>query len=873
MKTFTLILALLLLSSSPLILYSQKKTKLSPEEIEKYEKQVAGLVDYFESTLNFLGDPKSVAKEKEIVFNESYLKMFVSDKVQIEDDLDENREVPLYKNVQAYLKDIGFFFRHVKFEFVVADITHYENDKGLHYFKVTFNRSLNGMPVTGDSVSTRKVRYLEVNLDVDNNDLKIASVYTTKLNEAEEARAWWNNLPVAWKSVLGKNVFVLDSVELSNLMYYDAQQIIVLQKGYQPDLPQDTTAKFGIDIPEEKNRETGKVLPCDTILCNTESLYAGLKGVLRQQEINLAGNHEIISLSPLTELTELRVIDCSNTLVTDLVPIRNLNHLEVINFSETPVDDISPLHYTTTLRELNCSYTLIKDLTPIDGLVNLESLKCEGIKLTSLDFASQMKKLKLLDCSNTRIYNLSPVEAMATIESLDISGTNVVNLDVVKMLTHLTYLNCEHTTISSLVPHADLINLEILRISNTEVRSLVPLDGLPALKRIYCDNTLIEKQEAIQFMRDHPECLVIFESEDLFLSWNELEEPWKEIVRKSGQISEPPTREELHQVLTTGKLNVSGNTDITTLNPVKRLFNLTLLDVSSTKIADFTPIAEAVELEELNVSNTAIASVDFMSKLSRLHILNIENTKVSSLTPLEKLSSLKFIYADSTGIDDAIAFNFKKKIPGCIVIYKTKELETWWKNLPASWKSLFTEQYAVHSSPTTEQLHSLLFLDSLSVTDNLKIDDLTPVSIMKGLKSINLNRTMVISLQPLELLSDMESVTINQSPVNDLISLTGLTRLISLNIENTPLESLEPIASLFELKSLNASGSQLKTITPLQGLIKLEEVRLNNTLIKSLKPLLELPSLKTLECYNTKLTTKVVDKFKEAKPDCKVVYY
>ena len=121
---------------------------------------------YTESTLNFLGDPKSVMKEKEIVINESYLKMFLNDKVQVEDDLDENREVPLYKDVQAYLKDIGFFYRRVKFEFVIADITHLVNDQNNHYFKVTFNRSLNGLTVMGDSVSSRKVRYMEINLNI-----------------------------------------------------------------------------------------------------------------------------------------------------------------------------------------------------------------------------------------------------------------------------------------------------------------------------------------------------------------------------------------------------------------------------------------------------------------------------------------------------------------------------------------------------------------------------------------------------------------------------------------------------------------------------------------------------------------------------------
>ena len=55
--------------------------------------------------------------------------------------------------------------------------------------------------------------------------------------------------------------------------------------------------------------------------------------------------------------------------------------------------------------------------------------------------------------------------------------------------------------------------------------------------------------------------------------------------------------------------------------------------------------------------------------------------------------------------------------------------------------------------------------------------------------------------------------------------------------------------------------------------MKLEEIKLNNTLIKSLKPLLELPKLKSLECYNTKISSKTVDKFKEEKPQVNVVYY
>jgi Leucine-rich repeat (LRR) protein len=873
LKKFTQRLFILLFLFSAIGVHAQKKGSLTAQELEKYKQQVTSLVKYVEGTLNFLGDPSSVVKEKEIIINESYLKMFLNDKVQVEDDLDENREVPLYKDVQAYLKDIGFFYRRVKFEFVIADITHFVNEQDKHYFKVTFNRSLSGTTVTGDSVSSRKVRYMEVNLDVNANALKIASIYTTKLDEKEETRVWWNNLSLTWKAIFGNNVFISDSIELSDVVFFADSLVVVSQKTDEKTVLSDSTVNYQIVLPDDKKIDSVDLAFADTFYFDEEPIYTKLKGILKQLKIDVSNNHEINNLSPLTELTELREINCSNTLVTDLFPIRNLNHLELLNCSETPVDDISPLYYSNTLKELNCGYTLISDLSPISGLVNLENLRCDGIKITNLDFVIQMKNLKSLDCSNTRIYDLNPLTELKALEDLDISGTSVINLSTLKELTNLTYLNCEKTSVSSLEPLIDLPKLEVLRISNTSVTTLETLNEADSLKRIYCDNTEIPKSEAIQFMRDNPECLVIFESEDLFLGWKELENPWKEIVRKNAQISEQPTQEELHQVLTVDKLDISGNKEITTLNPIKRLFNLTVLNVSSTNLKDFTPISEVMELEDLNISNNTLSAIDFLSKSDRLHVLNIENTQVASLSPLEKLTNLKTIYADNTGINDSKAFQFKVKNRNCLVVYKTGELEGWWKSLPVAWKNLFSSQFKIDSPPTKEQLHHILFLDSLVINDNSQINDLSPLTIMKGLKNLTLAGTQVSSLQPLSQLTELEVFQCNQNPVSDLTPLSGLTKLLSLDIENTPVSDLESIAVLLDLRSLNASGTQLKSIDPVESLIKLEEIKLNNTLIKSLKPLLELPRLKSLECYNTKITSKTVDKFKEAKPGCKVVYY
>ena len=100
------ILSILLLG----LAFSGQAQKLSKDEIAKYENEIKTMVSYLEETMNFLGDSTSTALEKEIVFTESWSKIFIDDKVQIEDDLDVNRKSPINKDVQAYLKDIDFFF-------------------------------------------------------------------------------------------------------------------------------------------------------------------------------------------------------------------------------------------------------------------------------------------------------------------------------------------------------------------------------------------------------------------------------------------------------------------------------------------------------------------------------------------------------------------------------------------------------------------------------------------------------------------------------------------------------------------------------------------------------------------------------------------
>ncbi len=82
------------------------------------------LVDFLEYSFNTLGNAKTTVRDKDVIINQSFAKIFRDGDVQIEDDLDDNRETLINKDVQAYLKDIDFFFKEVVFSLnVSASIT------------------------------------------------------------------------------------------------------------------------------------------------------------------------------------------------------------------------------------------------------------------------------------------------------------------------------------------------------------------------------------------------------------------------------------------------------------------------------------------------------------------------------------------------------------------------------------------------------------------------------------------------------------------------------------------------------------------------------------------------------------------------------
>ena len=331
------------------LIYCCEAQKLSKDEVIKYNAEVESLLQYLEETLNFIGDASNGAQEKEIIYSESWNKIFIDDKVQIEDDLDPNRKTPINKDVQAYLKDIDFFFTQASFKFDIQNITNGTRDDGSVFFKVTLSRHLTATTINGETVDNVRNRFVEINLDRKNSSMKIASIYTSKINEKEELRNWWNSLSINWKTRLGKGVKLYDSIPIETVgMINNA----------------DFMASYPIIDPI-----SGDTVLKDKIFKNDMAeLDSKLKQVTQKQYVNISGLREIISVEPLSELSDLLVLDISGTSVEDIKILRNANKLKILRANSTLIEDISALKYVITLEELEIANNNIENIAVVETL-------------------------------------------------------------------------------------------------------------------------------------------------------------------------------------------------------------------------------------------------------------------------------------------------------------------------------------------------------------------------------------------------------------------------------------------------------------------------------------------------------------------------
>lgn len=845
MKSNSLIIKLILFTIIVLLLpnfsFAQKskdKKKDKDEQkkesgVDEYQKQAEDLIHFLEGTLNAIGSQYTPVVEKQIMINDSYSKMFLDDKVQVEDDLDDKRQIYSYKDVQAYLQDIDFFFKNVKFEFKIESVENFTNSDGDIVFKFKTIRHLTGKTIDNDSMNNFIDRYIEINHNENNQSLKIVSMYTTKLNEDAETLKWWQSLSEEWKKIL--------------------------------------KAKSGISDPVN---------------------YEKLKAVLRITELDISNNDKVTSLEPLVKISKLKRLDCSYTKVNDLYPIRNLNKLEILNCSNTEITTIDPLQYATSLHDFFLDNTKIKDINVVENFTNLKKFSFENTAVSNIDALIESSQLEDLRMSGTKVDTIDVLNELGEIKFLRINAVPISNLNALSNLSKLEQLSFSATKIEDISILSKLPNLKVVYFNNTGVKDLKALEKNKKLEKIYCDNTGIDATKASTFMNILPNCLVIYNSDILKKWWEEMSPAWKAIFDEDLK-TDNPTIEQLHRLSLKEEINLAGKSDIKILDPANKFIHLVSIDISGTGISDIAPLKNLVDLQtincakskvtkldalanlkrlvNLNFSNTGVADISPLANCDNLEIINADNTQIDIITALSKLSRLKKVYADNTKLTKETLADFKKENNTCLVVYRTEQLNKWWSDINDNWKSIFKRYVPFTDKPDREQLHQITVLKEIDVKEQNEISGLKPLEILEDLEVLKFTDTRINDLVAIKDLKNIRELICPRNPIDNLIPINNFRKLQVLDCSNTLISDLEPLKDIKSLTVLKISGTKVRGLKDIENLKELVHLDISATKVMLLKPVKELPKLKVLKCYNTNILKMFINSFKEEHPGCEVI--
>lgn len=792
----------------------KKQTKPEDKPIESaanQEERVRDIVKFLEFLMNTLGSEETSARDKEVIVKESYLKIFRDSKVQVEDDLDEKREVITNKDVIAYLKDVDFFFKDVKFEFKIDKIEQSGTPQDIQYYKVSLTREMNGTTSEGKKMTNSMPRFIEVNYDPKHQDLKIVSIYTNQFDEKVALQSWWQGLSLEWQQIFRKKI----------------------------------------------NKPTDSLQVSD------------IKQITQLTDLDASNNTFIRTIDPLTQLSKLVSLKLSGLSITDLNPLRNMTELEDLAIANTNVSNLSVLKYFSKLKRLDISNTPVSDISVLQNLTALQILKLSSTQVSDLSALAALTDLTELSVASSKVSDLTPLASLSKLSSLSAANTPVADANALSGLNALTVLHLDSTHVVIVAGLGKLANLKLLYINHAPVADLTPLQNLPRLEKIYCDQSAVKRPQAEAFMAKNPNVLVIFDSKDLLNWWSSISDTWKEFFSKASGISLTPSKEELARLPKIDSVNVSGQ-NITDLTPLQKLPKLKVLIANKTNIADLSPLGELKELSIIDINETSAKNLAALERLPKLKVIYANNSKVENIE-FQTFPNLQRLYVDGTSVNDVTAARFLEKNPKCLIVYKSVLLKEWWTTLPPGWRDLFSSQDGMSDNPSIEQLHRLIEQTKLTGKD-VPVSSLSTLSEFIRLKELSLSGTALTTITPVESIRLLKSLHITSSPLTTIEGINFFIDLEDLDISNTPIADIYPVWQLSNLKKLNCAGTQIKRIDALEKLESLEFFDCSNTNVNKLDALSYL-KLKTLKCFNTRVSNKAIENFKAAHPECSVMYY
>ncbi len=240
-------------------------------------------------------------------------------------------------------------------------------------------------------------------------------------------------------------------------------------------------------------------IPDLTIIPSLIKELRGLKGV------NISGSN-ISDVSILAGLTDLRTLDASNSKVTNLKALQELESLVMLELSATLINDknSSQLGYFKNLTYLGISGTNISDLEFLrNSPSKISGLDIRGTKVDDLTALSKLSKLKVLQIDGAKISSLKGIENLKNLEYFSTNHTDISDLSTLKDLENLITLKLENTKVTDIEALSGLKKLNELHIAGTDIVDLSPLVNMSDNSALFIGEEQILDLKPIEHLIDN----------------------------------------------------------------------------------------------------------------------------------------------------------------------------------------------------------------------------------------------------------------------------------------------------------------------------------------------------------------------------------
>jgi uncharacterized repeat protein (TIGR02543 family) len=230
-------------------------------------------------------------------------------------------------------------------------------------------------------------------------------------------------------------------------------------------------------------------------------------------------------------------------------------------------------------------------------------------------------------------------------------------------------------------------------------------------------------------------------------------------------VYQPLTKHDVAGITGLSGTKLSGTAEISNLQGIENLTNLTQLDISGNQISNIAPLANLTNLTLLDLGNSymggnQVSDISPLSKLTNLTYLGLVKNQVGDISPLSNLTNLTQLLLERNQVGDI------------------------------------------------RPLSNLTNLTSLDLNNN-QVSDVSPLAKLTNLTGLGLDGNRVGDISPLAKLTNLDYLDLDNNQVSDVSPLAKLTNLPELHLDGNRVSDAGPLSKLTNLNFLYLEGQSV----------------------------------------------------------------